>query len=63
MTACPALHFALPPYRAEVFPSGAACVMNRNGVNCLTFPDRPGAVLTTPEHAQAIADQWNGASP
>jgi len=61
LKAVPALHFALPPYRAEEFGHfGWAGVMNRNGFNCLTFPDKPGAVVTSYEHAQKIAEEWNG---
>jgi hypothetical protein len=33
--------------------------MNRNGFNCLTFPDKPGAVVTTEERAKQIAIEWN----
>jgi hypothetical protein len=64
MNARPAQHFALPPYRAELFSerSGWAGVMNRNGFNCLTFPDKPGAVVTDYETAKRIADDWNGAN-
>ena len=61
MIAKPADGFDLPPYRAELFSerSGWAGVMNRNGFNCLTFPEKPGAVVTDYESAKAIADEWN----
>lgn len=61
MNAQPAKHFANPPYRAELFSekSGWAGVMNAHGVNCLTFPDKPGAVVTSMENAERIAAQWN----
>ncbi len=55
----PAEHFALGPYRAENFYQGVSGVMNRNGINCLTFKSKPGAVLTDYETALAIADRWN----
>jgi hypothetical protein len=35
--------------------------MNRNGLNVLTFPDKPGAVVTSEENAKRIADEWNNA--
>lgn len=64
MNAQPAKHFAIPPYRAELFNarSGWAGVMNANGVNCLTFPEKPGATITTMAHAVEIANQWNAQS-
>jgi len=34
-------------------------VMNRNGLNVLTFPAKPGAVVTSEEHAKQIAAEWN----
>ncbi|MCA3694262.1 hypothetical protein [Aquidulcibacter sp.] len=54
-------HFARPPYRAEEFTPGWAGVMNANGFNCLTFPHKPGAVITSIENARLIADRWNSA--
>lgn len=59
--AIPAKHFAFPPYRAELFneKSGWAGVMNRQGFNCLTFPDKPGATITDFKTAEQIATQWN----
>ena len=61
MKALPAKHFALPPYRAESLggPNGWWGVMNKNGFNCLTFPDKPGAVVTDEARAKQIADEWN----
>lgn len=61
MTAVPAKHFAIPPYRAELFnpKTGWSGVMNAHGLNVLTFPDNPGAVITSFEDAQRIADEWN----
>lgn len=53
----PAVHFAFPPYRVNVFTTGLACVTNANGFNCLTFPS--GATLTSPEVAEAICTAWN----
>lgn len=34
--------------------------MNAQGVNCLTFPSKPGAVVTDYESAKKIAEVWNG---
>lgn len=61
MNAVPAKYFAFPPYRAEDLGGKMKWwgVMNRDGVNCLTFPDKPGAVVTTEERATQIADEWN----
>lgn len=61
MTALPAKHFAVGPYRAEGLcgPYGWWGVMNKNGFNVLTFADKPGAVVTDEEHAKQIADAWN----
>ena len=60
--AMPNKHFANPPYRAELFyeKSGWSGVMNAQGVNCLTFPSKPGAVVTDYESAKKIAEVWNG---
>ena len=57
----PAKYFATPPYRAELFSekTGWAGVMNAQGLNVLTFPDKPGAVVTDYKTAQSIADEWN----
>lgn len=60
MTAVQAKHFAKPPYHVEQFgPYGWAGVFNRDGINCLTFTDRPGAVVTTKENAELICQEWN----
>lgn len=61
MTALPAKHFAVGPYRAERLggPYGWWSVMNKNGFNVLTFSDKPGAVVTNELHAKQIADAWN----
>lgn len=50
--------FDLPPYHVESFPCGS-CVCNKNGFNCLSFPDKPGAKFTTLELAIEIAKQFN----
>jgi len=62
--AVPAPHFAHPPYRAELFSrvSGWAGVMNANGVNCLTYPNKPGAVVPRYARSWAIARAWNTAA-
>ncbi len=64
MIAKPAQYFDFPPYRAELFSSlsGWSGVMNKYGVNCLTFvkdDGRVGAPVTTFEHAQRLAEEWN----
>ena len=59
MTALPAKYFAFPPYRAEQIGPTWWGVMNRNGLNVLTFPAKPGAVVTDEEHAKQIAAEWN----
>jgi hypothetical protein len=63
MDAKPAEHFAHPPYRAEDL--GGAMnwwgVMNRDGVNFLTFTSKPGAVVTDEANAIRIAKEWNAA--
>jgi hypothetical protein len=55
----PAKYFAFGPYRAEQVGPKWWGVMNVNGFNCLTFPDKPGAVITDEVHAKQIADEWN----
>lgn len=35
--------------------------MNANGINCLTFKSKPGAVITDYNTAQQIAEKWNAA--
>jgi len=59
--ASPGEWFNHPPYVAELFSevSGWSGVMNRNGINVLTFKSKPGAVVTSYEMAKAIADKWN----
>ena len=59
MNGSPAKYFAFPPYRAEQVGPTWWGVMNKNGFNCLTFPEKPGAVVTSEAHAEAIADEWN----
>ena len=56
----PAKHFDRPPYRAEALGTkGWLGVMNADGVNCLTFESRPGAVVTGEAEAKLIAEEWN----
>lgn len=59
--AVPSAHFAIPPYRAELFSekTGWAGVMNAHNVNCLTFKNNPGAVVASLKDCMAIADIWN----
>jgi hypothetical protein len=61
MDGVPAKYFAFPPYRAEDLGGkmGWWGVMNRNGLNVLTFPDKPGAVVTSEENAKRLAAEWN----
>lgn len=59
LRAVPAKYFAVGPYRAEQVGPNWWGVMNVNGFNCLTFPDKPGAVVTGEGHAKQIADEWN----
>jgi hypothetical protein len=59
MNAVPAKHFAYPPYHVERVGPTWFGVMNRNGVNVLTFPDKPGATVTSEANAKQIADEWN----
>ena len=61
MTALPAKYFAFPPYRAESLggDKGWWGVMNCNDLNVLTFPAKPGAVVTDEQHAKQIAAEWN----
>ena len=63
MDAKPAEHFAHPPCRAEDLGGGVGWwgVMNRDGVNCLTFTSKPGAVVTDEANAIRIAKAWNAA--
>jgi hypothetical protein len=63
MDARPAKYFAYPPYRAEDLGGARGWwgVMNRDGVNCLTFTSKPGAVVTDEAAARQIADKWNAA--
>lgn len=58
-TALPAKYFAVGPYRAEQVGPKWWGVMNKTGVNVLTFADKPGAVVTDEAHAKQIADEWN----
>lgn len=61
MNGLPAKHFAFGPYRAESLGGSHDWwgVMNRNGFNCLTFPDKPGAVVTSEANAKKLAVEWN----
>ena len=59
LKALPAKYFAIGPYRAEQVGPTWWGVMNANGVNVLTFPDRPGAVVTNEAHAKEIAEYFN----
>jgi hypothetical protein len=51
-------HFAKAPYSTWGCSLGW-CVLNAEGINCLTFTDKPGAVFTDKASAEAIAEAWN----
>ena len=60
MNAQPAKHFAFGPYKAEAIgPYEWWGVKNKNGLNVLTFADRPGHVFTLEAEAKNLADEWN----
>lgn len=60
MTAQPTRYFAFAPYKAEAIgPNGWWGVKNKNGLNVLTFADRPGRVFTLEAEAKSLADEWN----
>lgn len=61
MNAVPAKYFAFPPYRAEDLGGKMKWwgVMNRDGLNVLTFTDKPGAVVASEARAKQIAAEWN----
>jgi len=45
MTAIPSKYFGIGPYRAEQIGPVWWAVMNRHGINCLNFLEKPGAVV------------------
>ena len=57
--AVPNKYFAVGPYRAEQVGGSWWGVVNKNGLNVLTFPEKPGAVVTDEANAKSIADEWN----
>jgi len=60
MTAQPARYFAFGPYQAEAIgPNGWWGIKNKNGLNVLTFTDRPGHVFALEAEAKSLADEWN----
>ena len=44
--AVPSKFFNLPPFYVETFTAGS-CVLNKNGVNCLTFKSKLGAIFAS----------------
>ena len=62
-SAVPAKHFALPPYSVmpmnDKHPQGLCGVANKQGFNCLTFTNAPGAVFAPREIAEEITRRWN----
>lgn len=61
MSARPNEHFAVPPYTAEKISETWWAVMNANGVNCLTFEEKPGAKFTDEKTAKELAEAWSKA--
>jgi hypothetical protein len=60
VTAQPARYFAFGPYKAEAIgPYEWWGVKNKNGLNVLTFADRPGHVFALEAEAKSLADEWN----
>jgi len=59
VNAVPAKHFAKPPYKAAAYSKQFSGVENREGFNCLTFLDKPGATLTSHAIAEQVAQDWN----
>jgi len=61
----PTKYFDLPPYSVEEFPGIFPdkkwyAVVNKNGFNCLNFPQKPGLKFTLDkEYALAICEAWN----
>jgi hypothetical protein len=57
----PDQYFSVPPYRAELLNelSGWSGVMNKNGVNCLTFKSKAGVVVSDFESCRLIAEKFN----
>lgn len=60
----PAKYFAKPPYTAHHSGGDNSLwyVSNKDGINCLTFKSKPGAVFTNEQAAKEIADKWNKVS-
>ena len=56
-------YFAKPPYTPfamnDKYPEGVHGIYNSQGINCLCFRDKRGAVFTTKENAIALAESWN----
>ena len=60
MSGQPARYFAFGPYKAEAIgPYEWWGVKNKNGLNVLTFADRPGHVFALEAEAKSLADEWN----
>ena len=59
LTAIPAKYFAVKPYRAEQIGPTWWAVMNKHGINCLNFLEKPGAFVTTELDSKKIAEEWN----
>jgi hypothetical protein len=60
MSGQPNKYFAFGPYQAEAIgPNGWWGIKNKNGLNVLTFADRPGHVFALEAEAKRLADEWN----
>lgn len=57
----PAKYLAKPPYRAELFSeqSGWSGVMNKQGINCLTYELFKGGVIANIFTCNYLARLWN----
>lgn len=57
----PAKHRAFPPYTAVALKVGGLgwYVENAHGVNCLTFPSKPGAVFSDEATCKRLEEEFN----
>jgi hypothetical protein len=57
----PSKYLNSPPFVAKQFSekTGWAGVLNRDGVNCLTVPSRPGVVIADMRTCMELAQMWN----
>lgn len=50
---------ARPPFKAIKHDSGLACVVDANGINWISFPDKEGATLFYNRHADEACEAIN----